>query len=129
MCEYVCVSQCLFPTKERFSYSALFFFFFGHSTHFSFLKTSDTLPQNISLPLLSCDVLETLWGSYEHHRLSSKKLGFSCFTCWLLSLVLQPGKKPQSNPMCRNPDRLDCTNRIRLYLTLPSPQSPNPFQF
>lgn len=106
--------------------SVILIFFFGHSTLFLFLKTIDTLPPNMNLPLLSCDVLETLWGSYEHHRLSSKKLGFSCFTCWLSSLVLQPGKKKNPNqPHAQKPRWTGSYQQdTTLYLTLPSPQSP-----
>lgn len=87
--------------REHFSYSDTPFFLlclFCHRIHFSFLKTIDTLPPSIFLPLLSCDVSETLWGSYKHQRLLSQKLGFSCFTCSLSALVLQPGKKPQTTP-------------------------------
>lgn len=105
--------------------------FFCHSINFSFLKTIDALPPNMNLPLLSCDVLETLWDSYEHHRLSSKKLSFSCFTCWLSSLVLQPGKKKNpKQPHAQKPRQTGSYQQnTTLYLTLPSPQSPNPFQF
>lgn len=131
-CEYICESQHLFPTKIHSFILTLFcclvVFFFSPGHIISFSKTTETLP-----PTLTCHSSSVMcWRPFGAAYLQRK----SVFPVLLedfhhSSSIWEKKNQALNKPMCRSLGKLDCTERTRhkLYLTLPSPQNSNPFQF
>lgn len=120
-------SAC-FPHKNiPLFWHCFFFFFFCHIISFSFLKTTDTLSST-----LTCHSSPVMcWRPFGAVYLQRKSVFPVLLEDFHHSFNLEKNSQAPDKPTCKSPDKLNCTKRTthKLFLTLPSPQSSNPFKF